>query len=260
LDETNIAFAFGNELNQAPLAIPDGPAPLALSAGIAKIGPVRIPDRKGDEALSADFDLRTLTTQARLTLTSSAGDLKFWSGSPPSATVTIDNALDAPKRQIDISALSAALAAQAVARESDRISTMEADIRERAYFNRRLKGERFMDRRGQEVQDWEAEQARIKGQADRSRALAEAEKAAEAEAAKRAQGAADQKAEKEKEAADGADAAKDGEDGRPAKAPFAPAPRSDQLGANGPGSAAPAPPPRPKARPTQVDPEPGKLY
>ena len=203
LDETNIAFAFGNELNRAPLAIPDGSAPLSLSAGVVKIGPIKIPQGQGDEALSADFDLRTLTTQARFTLTSSASDLKFWSGPPPSAAVTVDNALEAPKRQIDVSSLSAALAAQAIARETDRISTMEADIRERAFFNRRLKGERFMDRRQQEIQDWEVEQARLKGQAERLRSLEEAEKAAEAEAAKRAaEAAAAQKAEEEKGAAD----------------------------------------------------------
>ena len=185
LDETNIAFAFGNELNRAPLAIPDGSAPLSLSAGVAKIGPIKIPDGQGDEALSADLDLRTLTTQARFMLTSSASDLKFWSGPPPSAGVTVDNALEAPKRQIDVSSLSAALAAQAIARETDRISTMEADIRERAFFNRRLKGERFMDRRQQEIQDWEVEQARLKGQAEHLRSLQEAEKAADAEAAKK---------------------------------------------------------------------------
>jgi uncharacterized protein involved in outer membrane biogenesis len=267
LDETNIAFAFGNELNRAPLAVPDGSAPLSLSAGVAKIGPIKIPDGQGDEALNADFDLRTLTTQARFTLTSSASDLKFWSGPPPSAAVTVDNALEAPKRQIDVSSLSAALAAQAIARETDRISTLEADIRERAFFNRRLKGERFMDRREQEIQDWEVEQARLKGQAERLRSLQEAEKAAEDEAAKRAAEAATdkaaaQKAEQEKGAADGVDAPKAGEGGQPTKAPFAaaPAPKSDQVGANGPSPAAPTPPPRPKARPTQVDPEPGKLY
>ena len=48
---------------------------------------------------------------------------------------------------------------------------MEADIRERAFFNRRLKGERLMDRRQQEIQDWEVEQARLKGQAERLRSL-----------------------------------------------------------------------------------------
>jgi hypothetical protein len=256
LDETNIAFAFSNELNRAPLAIADGSAPLSLSAGVAKIGPLKIPQAQGDEALNADFDLRTLTTQARFTLTSSASDLKFWSGPPPSAGVTVDNALEAPKRQIDVSSISAALAAQAIARETDRISTLEADIRERAFFNRRLKGERLMDRRQQEIQDWEVEQARMKGQAERLRSLQEAEKAAEAEAAKRAaEAAAAQKTEQEKGGADNFDAAKAGDGGQPTKAfAPAPAPKSDQVGANGPGPAAPTPPPRPKARPNQADP------
>ncbi|HSV00203.1 MAG TPA: AsmA family protein [Roseiarcus sp.] len=258
LDETNIAYGFGNELSRAPLAIPDGPTPLSLSAGVMKIGPIKI--REGQEALGADLDLRTLTAQARFTLTSSASQLKFWSGPPPSAAVTVDNALEAPKRQVDVSALAAALAAQAIARESDRISTMEADIRERAYFNRRLKGERFMDRRQREIEDWEAEQARLKGQADRLRSLEEAERAAEADAAKRAaDGTGAQKAKEERGSADRLDAAKE-ERGQATVAPFAPAPaaKSDEVGANAPASR--TPPPRPKPRPTQVDPEPGRLY
>lgn len=263
LDETNIAFAFGNELNRGPLAIPDGPAPVSLSAGVVKIGPIEIPEERGQAALSADLDLRKLVASTRLKLTSPASDLKFWSGPPPSATVAIENALEAPKRQIDVSTLSAALAAQAIARETDRIDAMEADIRERAFFNRRLKGERFMDRRRQEIQDFEAEQERLKGRAERSRGLEQADK--EAEAAKKA---AAEKAEPDTGATDKAQAAKNGTpEGRPAetaKTPFAPAPapapRSDEVGANAPPSAAPAPPRRPKTRPTQVDPAPGKLY
>ena len=163
LDETNIAFAFGNELSRAPLPIPDGSAPIALSAGVMKVGPIRIPGRRGDGSLSADFDLRKLAAETRLTLTSSASDLKFWSGPPPSAAVAVDNVLDAPKRQLDVSSLSAGLAAQAIARETERIAAMEADIRERAFFNRRLKGERFMDRPAAEIEELEVEQARLKG-------------------------------------------------------------------------------------------------
>ena len=97
LDETNIAFAFGNELNRGPLAIPDGPAPVSLSAGVAKIGPIDIPEERGEAALSADLDLRNLAASTRLKLTSPASGLKFWSGPPPSATVGIENALEAPK-------------------------------------------------------------------------------------------------------------------------------------------------------------------
>ena len=228
LDETNVSFAFGNELNRAPLAIPDGSAPLSLSAGVRRSDQSKSPRDGGDEALTRrSRSAHTNDTEARFTLTSSASGLKFWSGAPPSAGVTVDNALDAPKRQIDVSTLSAALAAQAIARESDRISTMEADIRERAFFNRRLKGERLMDRRRQEIQDWEVEQTRLKGQVERLRSLEEAEKAAEAEAAKRAaevgaNKASTDKAGPEKGAADNADAA---------SAPFAPAPapKSDEV-------------------------------
>jgi hypothetical protein len=269
LDETNIAFAFGNELNRAPLAIPDGPAPLALSAGVMKIGPIKIPGERGEGALSADLDLRKLAADTRLTLTSSASDLKFWSGPPPSAAVAVDNALDAPKRQIDVSTLSAALAAQAIARETDRIATMEADIRERAFFNRRLKGERFMDRRRDEIEDWKVEQERLKGQADRLRELEEAAKAAEIEAAKKAatDKAAAERAEPEKGTADDGQAvnanAPPNAPATTANAPFAPAPqpKSNEVGANAPSPPmAPTPPPRPKARPQQVEPAPGGLY
>ena len=268
LDETNIAFALGAELNRSPLAIPDGSAPVALSAGVMKIGPITIPEGRSAGTLTADLDLRRLAADTRLVLVSPASDLKFWSGPPPSATVTVENALDAPKRQIEASTLSAALAAQAIARETDRIATMEADIRERAFFNRRLKGERFMDRRRQEIEDWQVEQERLKGQAQRVHDLEEAEKAAEIEAAKKAAAdkAAAEKAEPDKGAADNAQAVKpDTPQYAPAtttNAPFAPAPepKSDQVGANAPPPAAPTPPPRPRARPTQIDPAPSKLY
>ena len=198
----------------------------------------------------------------------------------------VDNVLDAPKRQLDVSSLSAGLAAQAIARETDRIAMMEADIRERAFFNRRLKGERFMDHRQQEIEDFEVEQARLKGLTEHLRAEEEAEKAAEAEAAARkaaaaaaekaaADKAAADKAAADKEAADKAAADKaaagnaeavkaetpDGDAAAAAKAPFAPAPaapKSDELGANAP--APPMPPARPKARSAPGDPTPGGLY
>jgi len=263
LDETNIAFAFGAELNRAPLLIPDGSAPVALSAGVMKVGPVAIPGRRGDGALSADLDLGKLAAGARLTLTSPASGLKFWSGPPPSATVTVDSVLDAPRRQVDVSSLSAALAAQAIARETDRIATLEADIRERAFFNRRLKGERFMDRRRQEIEDFEVEQARLKGLTEHLRAEEEAEKAAAEKAA--AEKAAVEKAAAEKAAADNAEAAKaETPDGgaTAAKGAFAPAPaaKTDELGANAPAAAPPMPPTRPKARSTPGEPAPGGLY
>ena len=167
LDETNIAYELGQELNKGPLKLPEGATPLSLSGGTIKLGPIPIARPHADAALSASFDLARLSLETRLVLTSPTADLKFWSGPPPTATVVVQDALSAPKRQLDVAGLSAALATQAIARETDHIANLDADIRERAFFNRRLKGERFMDRRNAEIEDWRAEQARLKGLAER---------------------------------------------------------------------------------------------
>jgi TIR domain len=140
----------------------------------------------------------------------------------------------------------------------------EAQILEQRAFDRRLSGERFMDRRRQEIEDWLVEQARLKGQAEHLHDLDEAERTAEAEAASKAASdkAAAQKAQPDKGAANKTQPVKtDTPEGGPAttaNAPLAPTapPKSDQVGANAP----PAAPPRPKARPTQMEPPPGGLY
>ena len=282
LDETNLAFALGNELGKAPLMLPNGSTPIALVAGVAKLGPIAVGGPRASASLSADLDLRTLAVGTRVAFASSAADLKFWSGPPPNATVEIENLLGALERQLGVSSLSAGLAAQSIARESDRIATLEADIRERAFFNRRLKGERFLDRREQEVEDWQVEQARLKGLAEHLRDQAEAEKAAAEKAA--AEKAAAEKAAAEKAAAERAAAAKalaekaaaekaaaeraaaeraaiEKDDQRSPETGSAPLPKpsAEELGVKAP-AALPIPPPRPKPRPAPVDPTQGGLY
>ncbi|HME84688.1 MAG TPA: hypothetical protein VKG91_09100 [Roseiarcus sp.] len=275
LDETNIAYAFGVELNKAPLQIPDGTAPVALISGTLKFGPLIVARPRGGAVLDASLDLRRLSLETRLALASTSADLKFWSGPPPSATVTADDALDTQKRRLDVSALSAGLATQAIARESERIAALEADIRERAFFNRRLKGERFMDRRAAEIEEWRVEQARLKGLAEHladereaekaaaEKAAAEKEKAAAEKAA--AEKAAAEKAAVEKVAAEKAAAEKAAAEKAASQIELPPdlAPnsglkppavsndssvRGDQLGVNAPPVDAPIPPSRPKPR------------
>ena len=190
--------------------------------------------------------------------------LKFWSGPPPSASVTVDDALDAPKRRIDAAGLAAGLATQAIARESDRIANLEADIRERAFFNRRLRGERFLDRRKEEIEDWRAEQERLTGlsqhlaeQREEERLAAEkaaAEKvAAERAAAERAaaERAAAEKAAAEKAAAERVEAEKAAAE-KATASPDGPSagssPNGDDDSERGaPPAAAPQPAPRPKS-------------
>ena len=263
IDETNVAYALDKELDKAALPIPGGATPIALTAGTMKFGPLPIARPRGAATVSASLDLGKLSLETRLTLTSPATGLKFWSGPPPSATVTVSDALPTRKRQLDVAGLSAGLATQAIARESERIAALDADIRERAYFNRRLKGERFIDRRAAEMQAWRAEQERLKSLAGRAASEKAASERAEAE-----KKAASEKQANDKAAADEAAAEKaiqlpplppelpGGPILRRATAPAEPPARDDQLGANAPPVGAPLPPLRPKLRPA---PEPAPL-
>jgi hypothetical protein len=63
-------------------------------------------------------------------------------------------------RRTDAAMLAAGLAAQAIARESDRIENFEADVRERAMFNRKRKAEQFLARREAEISAYFADKER----------------------------------------------------------------------------------------------------
>ncbi|MGD0185479.1 MAG: AsmA-like C-terminal region-containing protein [Roseiarcus sp.] len=181
IDETNVEHALGAELDRRPMSLSDGAAPAVMTAGVVHVGPRDVAAKGGHASASADFDLRTRNLTIRATF-AEAGDGKFWSGPPPSVAVAVAGSLDAPTRQIDAAALTAGLAAQAIARESDRIAALEADIRERAYFNRRLKAEQFMRRRDAELDAYAADQARLKSEQDRKRVEDELLRASEAPA------------------------------------------------------------------------------
>ncbi len=159
LDQANVAQALASELDKQPLAVPDGTAPAMMNGGVIHVAPRDWPDKGGRASVGADFDLRSQDLTLRATFAAPPGG-KFWSGPPPSVAATLLGALDQPTRQIDASGLVAGLAAQAIARESDHITTLEQDIRERAFFVRRLKAEQYMHRREAELAAWEAEQER----------------------------------------------------------------------------------------------------
>jgi hypothetical protein len=158
IDETNIAYALGVELDRQPMSLPDGTTPAVMNAGVIYIGPFDIAGQGGQASANATFDLRSLNSTIHATFTAAAGG-KFWSGPPPSFAVVVTGPVDAPARQIDAAALAAGLAAQAIARESDRIAALDADIRERAFFNRHLKAEQFMRQREAELAAYAANQA-----------------------------------------------------------------------------------------------------
>ena len=193
IDETNVGYNLGLEFDRAALPLPDGPAPATLSAGVIRVGPLAISRSGGSATMSAAFDLRALSLAVEVAFAEAHGG-KFWVGAPPTVAVSLTGALAAPARRIDASALAAGLAAQAIGRDSDRISGLEADIRERAWFNRRLKAEKYMRQREAELAAFAAEQARQKAEDDRrkaeddrKKAEADRRRAAEEDAAANAQ-------------------------------------------------------------------------
>lgn len=177
IDETNVAYALGKEFDRGALPLPDSDVPATLSAGVVHVGPMAI---GGATKASAAYDLRAQTLIMNFDLAAAASG-KPGGGPQPTVTVALTGGLDTPTRRIDAAPLSAGLAVQAIASETERISALEADIRERAYFNRRLKAENFMRQREAELAAYAADQARLKADEDRRRALEEAAKAAQAQ-------------------------------------------------------------------------------
>jgi len=177
IDETNVGYNLGLELDRAAL-----PLPMARRRD-AERGrhPRRTAGdrprwRRGDG--ERHFRFARAESRARRRFTEARGG-KFWNGPPPAVDISLIGGLAAPARRIDASALAAGLAAQAIGRDTDRISALEADIRERAWFNRRLKAEKYMRQREAELAAYEADQARQKAEDDRRRAADEAAKAEE---------------------------------------------------------------------------------
>jgi len=161
----------------------------ALAGGVLRLSP-RAAYAVGPTLVSLQpaFDSRNLALnlQADLAL---AVPPRGWSASPPQISVAWTRLLSQPARRIDSSAFVAALAARAAQREGARIQALEFDIKERAFFNRRLKWERARqeerDREAAELARAEQERIERERRAEQERIEQERRAAAEAEAARR---------------------------------------------------------------------------
>jgi hypothetical protein len=161
----------------------------ALAGGVLRLSP-RSAYSNGPTltSLQAAFDIRNygLNLQADISLTSPP---RGWIGPAPQISVAESKLFSQPARRVDSSALVAALAARAAQREVERIQSLEFDIKERAFFNRRLKWDRArQDERDREAAEQvRAEHERIERErrAEQERIDQERRAAAEAETARR---------------------------------------------------------------------------
>jgi hypothetical protein len=178
IDQVNVSHALDVEFNKHALRIADAAAPVSLTGGIVSLGPIETPDARDKATVRANFDLQSFILEIRVAFTE-LQTTKYWSGSAPVLDVVLKGPIEVSTREVDSSLFVAGLAAQAIARETDRIAALESDIRERAFFNRRLKAGQFLRRRELELEAYSADQARLKSEEDRRRVEEETLKAYE---------------------------------------------------------------------------------
>ena len=163
VDEPEVRSALGRELDHSALRLGDSTYDATLAAGVLRLASKDGAGGSEPAAASADFtaslDLRRATIEARVVLTSKT-EPRDWSGPPPQAAVVWRGPVGAATRDLDGAGFFNALAARAVVRAAARLDMLEQDIRERAYFNRYLKGLQFLHRREQEIAAYVADQAR----------------------------------------------------------------------------------------------------
>lgn len=138
IEDGPVRDALSKALDRGPLVLGDIHTPATVAAGV-----VRVPDLDvtvPDAQVSADaaLDLADLGFTLRTTLTATAQP-KDWRGDPPQLTLTSKGPLDEPTRDLDAGLFLNGIAARAIAREQDRIELMKDDLRERAFFARRLR-------------------------------------------------------------------------------------------------------------------------
>ena len=136
--EQSVTTALANELDRAALTSATVRAPVSLAAGVARIGPALLAETPARADATATLDLRSLDFELRAALTALSGP-KYWTGAPPQAFVTWKGIWPQLERRVDAAALVNGLAAAGIQRDSERLAALDADIRERAFFNRRLK-------------------------------------------------------------------------------------------------------------------------
>lgn len=133
--------ALAPELDKAPWRIAQAASPLTLAAGSLRFGPLALAADSADAQIAGTLDLGTMTLEARGTLVARAAP-PGWTGAPPTLGLAWRGPVAAPRRDIEVAALANGLATVSLTRELERIEAFEADARERAMHNRRLRAER----------------------------------------------------------------------------------------------------------------------
>jgi large subunit ribosomal protein L24 len=129
VDAARIRDIVATVLDGGRLAVPRLDAAVTINAGQASIGHTTVLGQGADLALSGDADLADASIDARLTL---AGPVisEGTSSMRPEILVSLKGPYAAPKRSVDVSALSGWLMLRSVERQAKQINAIETERRE----------------------------------------------------------------------------------------------------------------------------------
>ncbi len=150
IDEKKLGAALLAGLGKASLTLPDQGIALAISGGVATATPISIATPAAAVSIASQYDISRGKFSAAIRFVDGE-KLKFWNGEPASLLLNVAADGQGVERSLDLGPLVSGLTAQAIERSADAAETFAADIRERAYFIRREKAERFLARRAAEL-------------------------------------------------------------------------------------------------------------
>jgi large subunit ribosomal protein L24 len=155
IDTPRIRDIVATMLDGGALVVPRLDAAFAVNAGQARTGPVLIYAQGANLNLLANADLAESTFDARMTLFGPSVS-EGANTTRPEILVTLKGPLAAPKRTVDVAALSAWLMLRSVERQAKHIDAIEAERRD---FERREAERREAERRDAERREAERKEA-----------------------------------------------------------------------------------------------------
>ena len=164
IDDVEMRGRLLREFEAAPLQMDTKSFDASIAAGVVRLASTDEP------RVEMSWDLRQPGISARVDLTAPRMP-KEWTGGAPAATLVWQGKPGAIQRSTDAGPLFNAISVRAIARAAARVQALDADIRERASFNRRAKTFEFIRRRDREVVIYLDEQRRAEEASQASQAL-----------------------------------------------------------------------------------------
>jgi hypothetical protein len=148
-DASQLAANVRRQVESAPWAFGAQVTSGVMSGGLLRFAPISVQREGRTASVSVLQDIRNRASEIRAAMALEQAP-RGWMGPAPQLGAIWRGPWQQATRSYDVATLANALSQRALQREINRVEAMEADIRERALFNRRLRSDRDNDRRAAE--------------------------------------------------------------------------------------------------------------